>query len=373
MALVLTVVFASFGGKLTALAILAALVLGPNSWSLRDRAPWFGSLDKRRQIAAWAALATVAAVGFMSASPARAASPAAGIASAPNAQVVAAQPMADTSAGPTTTAPIVATARPDHTAREATIAEHIEAARDYLAVSQLGLAMVEADQALALDPSSGASLALIRDIERDGQVAEHTASAADYRAAGQLGLAIVEANKALALDPRSADSRALVADLRVAEAAKIQAVRDAEAAMAAQRQAGQAAVRAYANMIESPIQKAGTGLTSMTSVAARAANEPALITTAAWQREAAAAASSTQSAGRALQARRSVPVGAEQMDRLLVSIGGDLVAVGDDFAYWAAYLDTVRLLRAATRLDSLNPKLIQVTAEVNALRRAYGL
>jgi hypothetical protein len=135
------------------------------------------------------------------------------------------------------------TATPDAamTAGRATMAsQHLEAAQEYRSASQLGLALVELDQTLAISPGLESARQLQSQVQAEVSAAvliaeaeAHLSNAREYRAAGQLGLALVELDQAGGIAPGYEPAQELRAQVRTEATAVVQQVQAQATAAAA--------------------------------------------------------------------------------------------------------------------------------------------
>jgi hypothetical protein len=201
--------------RLLALLAVAALLLGFNSWGLRQRVPPFNSPQRTVAVAGWAGMAVVAVVLGLVA-----------LASAPRAtptnQTAATQPTLSPAAEATVAAQVaLATQRaipptPD-AAKQAEAEEHYAAAVAYRDDGQSGLAMEEGRQALGLVPDHTGAKTLVGEIAAEATATAQQAQAAATAEAQQArAAATAEAQAARA----QATASAQAASARATEAAR---------------------------------------------------------------------------------------------------------------------------------------------------------
>jgi hypothetical protein len=110
-----------------------------------------------------------------------------------------------------------------------TAVQHLDAAQEYRSAGQLGLALVELDQALGIVPDLEPALQLQSQVQaqatvgvRHAQAEVHVSNARDQQASGQLGLALVELNQALGIAPDYEPAQELVNQVRAQATAVVQ-------------------------------------------------------------------------------------------------------------------------------------------------------
>lgn len=242
---VIGVVFAApFAGKIVAVVALTILLLATNAWGLRARVPGFRSSNRLIAVASWMVLLTIGSVALL-ASPSSSDERATRSASAANA--LASDGAAPVSAAGTQPSQPEGQAAP--TDRTAQAQEHVDAAFEYRNGGQLGLALSELQQALAVQSDFAPARKMLDEVRpqatavvKTAQAQEHVDAALDYRQKGQIGLALSELQQALGIQPGYAPAQQLQDAVRPQATAQAVAAKNAEAtAVAVQAQAAQEA------------------------------------------------------------------------------------------------------------------------------------
>lgn len=252
---------------------------------------------------------------------------------------------------------------------------YLRAASEYREEGELGLALAEIEQLLALQPNLPTAMQLRSQVSAEATAVvqrvasdEYLQAANDYRAAGQLGLALLSAQQAIAMNPNESVARDLLARLQVQATAEVQEA-NARATAAA---LPPAEITSYMEYMAPKMAVIAESVGRLGDLSSRVANNPSLLFDQNWRVQTATVLFLLKVSGQEIPKYQPVPAELRTLDNLLVSVGRDLVYIVDQYTLGVDNLSSANINNATRRMQSMTATLQRAQNELNAISRRYG-